>query len=110
MVIKKTTKKKAKEYVIDFLDYLEREKGLPIESAYFFGSYVKGRPKNWSDIDIAVVSNKFGGATDPYEYLWKNLRDIDVERGIEPVGFHPKTFVNEDPLVWEIKQHGVRVL
>ena len=34
--------------------------GVPIQSMYLFGSYAKGTPREWSDIDIAVVSPQFG--------------------------------------------------
>ena len=109
MVIKKTTRKIAKKYIEDYIKYLQKEKKMPIKQVYLFGSYVKNKQKNWSDIDVAVVSDKFKGKIDPYEYLWLNLRDIDVQRGIEPVGFHPKNFIKQDPLVWEIKQHGIKI-
>lgn len=110
MVIKKTTKEIAKKYLEDYIDYLRYEKKTPIKQAYFFGSYTKNKQKNWSDIDVAIISDKFKGKIDPYEYLWLNLRDIDVQRGIEPVGFHPKNFTDQDPLVWEIKRHGIRLI
>lgn len=35
-------------------------KKMPIDSAYLFGSYVKGSPKPYSDVDVAVVSPDFG--------------------------------------------------
>jgi hypothetical protein len=36
-------------------------------------------------------------------------RRDDVLRGIEPVGFHPKDFIDEDPLAWEIKTSGIEI-
>jgi len=33
---------------------------IPIDCAYLFGSYVKGNPKPYSDVDVAVVSPEFG--------------------------------------------------
>jgi predicted nucleotidyltransferase len=34
-----------------------KENGIPVEAAYLFGSYAKGRAREWSDIDIAVISS-----------------------------------------------------
>lgn len=33
---------------------------FPIDSAYLFGSYAKGSPKPYSDVDVAVISPEFG--------------------------------------------------
>ena len=33
---------------------------IPIDNAYLFGSYAKGNPKSYSDVDVAVVSTEFG--------------------------------------------------
>ncbi len=33
---------------------------IPIDYAYLFGSYAKGNPKPYSDIDVAVISPSFG--------------------------------------------------
>jgi len=32
-----------------------------------------------------------------------------VDSRIEPVPFRPDTFVNEDPLAWEIKRKGIPI-
>ena len=34
-------------------------KEVPIYKMLFFGSYAKGNPHKWSDIDLIVVSAKF---------------------------------------------------
>ena len=109
MVIKKTTQKIAKKYANDFVKYLEKEHKLSIAQAYLYGSYAKNRQRDWSDIDVAIVSKNFNDRIDPLDYLFSRRRDIDVDRGIEPVGFHPKNFVLESPLVWEIKTTGIKM-
>ncbi len=43
-----------------YLSVLE-EKGFPIEHAYLFGSYANGTQNEWSDIDVAVISEYFQG-------------------------------------------------
>jgi len=91
-----------------YLQALQKEK-LPIERVFLFGSQVKGKPHRWSDIDSCIISPKFRNRSQAIEYLWKRRSDFDVERGIEPVGFHPKDFIDEDPLAWEIKTTGIEI-
>ena len=90
-----------------FLDQL-REKGIPVEAAYLFGSYAKGRGKEWSDIDVAVISSTISD-----DRLEERIRftkiSSTIDSRIEPVPFRPDTFVDEDPLVWEIKREGIRI-
>jgi uncharacterized protein len=91
-----------------FLEQL-KENGLPIEAAYLFGSYAKGRAKEWSDIDVAVISPNL--SDDRFEERVR-LSKISsrIDSRIEPVPFRPDTFVDEDPLVWEIKKEGIPIL
>ncbi len=108
MATQGTSLKKIKVYIQEYLEVLQQA-GLPIERAYLFGSFAKGRSHRQSDIDVCVISRKFGKRLDAYEYLWTMRRDKDVRRGIEPVGFHPKEFVAENALVWEIKKNGIEL-
>lgn len=95
--------------VEDYLEHLQSQ-GLPIQSAYIFGSQVGGRTNKWSDIDLCVISKNFGPRNDGITYLWRQLRKQDVQAGIEPIGFHPKEFTDDIPLVWEILRQGVRIV
>jgi len=99
---------KARQYIREYIEVLQ-EDGLPIDRVFVFGSYAKRRPGKWSDIDVCVISPRFGKKLDPYEYLWTKRRREDVLRGIEPVGFHPMDFIDEDPLAWEIKTTGIEI-
>lgn len=59
---------------------------LPVSMVILYGSYAKGTEKEWSDIDIAVVTDKFEGDIIEAEYnLFKLRRQIDDR--IEPVLF-----------------------
>jgi uncharacterized protein len=40
---------------------LLNENGFQIKKAYLYGSYVNGNQNEWSDIDIAIISDKFEG-------------------------------------------------
>ena len=83
--------------------------GYPIDAVYLFGSYAKGNPKKDSDIDVAVVSDKMKtNRENNYLKLWEARLDVDTR--IEPHGFTILEFAGKsDPLVYEIKKHGVRI-
>jgi len=108
MATERASLKKVKKYIQEYIDTLQGD-GLLVERVFLFGSYAKGKTRDWSDIDVCVISSRFGKKIDPYEYLWTKRRRDDVLRGIEPVGFHPKDFIDEDPLAWEIKTTGIEI-
>lgn len=95
-------------HVQAYVKFLQEE-ALPMERVFLFGSHAKGKARRWSDIDVCVISKKFRDRCHAIDYLWARRRDEDVEMGIEPVGFNPKDFVDEDPLAWEIKRTGIEI-
>ena len=96
-------KKAALDKAIRFIEII-RNHGVNVQMAYLFGSYVNGKPKDESDIDVAVISKDFLNKEKSELLLWKLRKTVDVL--IEPVIYHPKDFVDENPLVWEIKKNG----
>ena len=85
-----------------------RENGIPISSAYLFGSFARGKGSEWSDIDVAVISP--GISDDRLEERIRLMKlSATVDSRIEPVPFRPDTFVDEDPLAWEIKRKGIPI-
>jgi len=93
--------------VTRFVAELRRD-GIPLTAVYLFGSHAAGRAHKESDIDVCVVSPRFRSRWAARRYLWNARRPIDVR--IEPVGYPPRDFVNEDPLVWEIKRTGIKIV
>lgn len=85
-----------------------REDELPIKHVYLFGSYAKGKAKPWSDIDLCIVSPSFEDPWQALQYLWSK-RVEDVGATIEPVGFSPKDFSEESPLIEEVKKTGIEI-
>jgi len=86
-----------------------REAGFPISAVYLFRSYAKNMANKWSDIDIAIVSDKFKDGSENDENLLWLLRGKG-SYAIEPYAFSVGDFENNaDPMVYEIKQTGVRV-
>jgi len=93
------------EVVKRFLGKLN-EIGINIEKAYLYGSYVKGKQHKWSDIDVALISSDF--SEDRFdERVRLTMIASEIDDRIEPVPFRPDNFVDEDPLVWEIKKSGI---
>lgn len=99
---------KTKKYINEYINLL-KEDGLLINKIYFYGSQARGVAKKDSDIDICIVSPKFKSRWDAFDYLWQKRRKQDILRGIEPVGYNPKDFIDEDPLVYEIKKTGQEI-
>jgi predicted nucleotidyltransferase len=94
--------------VLQYLKALE-EAGIHLASVYLFGSFATGTSREWSDIDVAVVSDDFSG--DPYEdglRLMRLMWDVDVR--IEPHPFRPEDFTSDNPWVAEIMRTGIKIV
>lgn len=100
-------KQKALKIARQFITYVNKHY-RKVSKAFLFGSYSKGRSHYGSDIDIALVSPFF--SKDAYRDQIELMRlKTKIHLDIEPHPFHPSAFVDEDPIVWEIKQHGVPI-
>jgi predicted nucleotidyltransferase len=84
------------------------KKDISVEQVYLFGSYAKGNVKEYSDIDLAIVSNDFQGIRfydrkKLLKYLIKINTDIEIHT------FKTEDFTTDDPFVAEIIKTGLRV-
>jgi len=82
---------------------------LPIQEVFVFGSRAKGTAQYDSDIDLCVISTSFENRDKAIDYLWSKRDREETLAGLEPLGYNPKDFVDEDPMVWEIKSTGIRI-
>lgn len=81
----------------------------PFSSLYLFGSHARGRGGKWSDIDVAVVSDKLKKNFDQNRFKLWHIR-LDVDTRIEPHGFTVKDFANDvNPMAYEIRKNGIRI-
>ena len=90
------------------LELLNSE-GLDITAAYLYGSYAAGTAHEDSDIDVAIVSSDLSGdRLENWCRLNRVANQIDVR--MEVIGFRPERFRDENPLAWEVKTKGIRLL
>ncbi len=84
---------------------MERE-GTPVEKLILFGSYARDEADKESDIDLCIISSKFGkDPIDELQFLLKKTRKVDSR--IEPIPISPQEYRElGSPLIAEIKKFG----
>ena len=88
---------------------LLRENNISVLRAYLFGSYAIGKADEWSDIDLAIVTDKFVGDSFDFRFtLTKLARSIDPD--IEPHPYLASEFDLTNPVATEILKNGERLL
>lgn len=95
-------------YIWGYLATLEKQ-GVPIKSAFLFGSWAKGTQHQDSDIDLAIISPAFNTWWSKARKLTKAIySDFSI---IEPHGFHPNNFdPATDPVAYEVIKHGIKII
>jgi len=98
---------KVKNTIAEFLQALQMN-NIPIRRAILFGSYAQGNYTEWSDIDLAIVSEAFQG--DRMEDRDK-IRPIklSISSELEVLPYTPEDFTEEDPFVKEIIETGIEL-
>lgn len=97
--------KKAQDFIIKL-----KNDGIPVQSAYLFGSYAKGTARKDSDIDVCVVSPAFG-KNYIEEMVNLNLKADKIDIRIEAVPMSLEDFSDRyDSLSHEIKTTGIPII
>lgn len=87
------TKNSAIEYSKKYLSMVQNL-NIRIEKAFLFGSYSKNQQRQYSDIDIAIISKDF--SEDPLEN-WKKVGLANIKYNlVEPHLFTWKDFKEND--------------
>lgn len=83
--------------------------GVPIQKAILFGSWAKGKAGRDSDIDLCLVSSKFGeDEIGELQFLLRESRKINDN--LEPIPLSLRDYQEDTtPLVLEIKKYGVEL-
>jgi len=97
-------KKKIEKYLLEL-----KKHRIPLKEAILFGSYANGTFQEWSDIDIALVSEIFKGNRIKDKDKIRKIT-LSVGSDIEVLPFSPKDFNPENPLVKEILDTGNRLI
>lgn len=88
---------------------LLKDRNINILQAYLFGSYVKGNADEWSDIDLALVTDTFIGDSFDFRFILTKLaRRIDPD--IEPHPYLLSEFNESNPIAGQILKYGERVV
>jgi len=85
-----------------------RENGIPVQRVLLFGSWARGSASEESDVDIALISDKFTG--DRFEDRRKivPLRRA-INNRLEPIPFNSKIFAHGGNLIDEIIRQGEEI-
>ena len=91
-----------------FLERIQQE--LPVERAYLFGSYARGHSRDYSDIDLAIVTPVLNdkNSFSINQKIFSRASRFNVD--LEPICFSPEEFEKEElPIVLDIKREGVEI-
>lgn len=80
---------------------------LGVTKVYVFGSFAKGKEREESDIDVAIVLNNMTDFFLTQKQLMKLRRSVDLR--IEPHPIKEKDFNAMNPFAYEIQQTGVEI-
>jgi len=94
------------EIIRKFIALIQKER--TVLKVILYGSYAKGMAREWSDIDVAVISNDF---SDDLFQERANLMKLAscVDERIEPNPFRPGDFNENDPMVSQINRSGAEI-
>ena len=81
---------------------------IHINKAILFGSYANGTFNEWSDIDLALVSDSFKGDRFKDRDLIRKIK-LTVSSSLEPIPYRPEDFTEEDPFVKKIIDTGMNL-
>ena len=82
---------------------------IKISQAVLFGSYAKGTNHEYSDIDVAVVSDDFEGIRFyDNQKLFDAKYNTSIDLELHP--YRPEDFTEDNPFVKEILETGIRII
>ena len=81
--------------------------GLRLDKVILFGSYALNKQNDWSDIDVALVSDFFSGFGYEDRKLFSGINIKKEYIDIETKTYSNKYFEMSDPFIEEIKKTGI---
>ena len=96
--------------VQDYLKYVKQQ-GIPVSYGVLFGSHVKDKAHEWSDIDLLVISPRFDEqqTSDDYERLW--MFAARTNKRIEPIPIGEKQYKeDQSSLILEVARREGQII
>ncbi len=100
------TTESAIEKVKEFINELMKL-GLKLDKAILYGSYARNQQNEYSDIDVALVSDMFSGFGFEDRMLFSKINIKKEFVDIEPRTYPTDYFEKSDPFIEEIKRTGI---
>ena len=101
------TRKSLKIIIQEFILEL-KAKGYNPSKVVLFGSYAKGHPHEYSDIDLAIWDEKFTGCI-PLDIESLLKMKVKFPTLLELHTYHSTETVESDPFIGEIEKHGILI-
>jgi predicted nucleotidyltransferase len=100
------TTKDLMKYISDYIAECNRL-GVHFKKVILFGSYARNTPHEWSDVDLALVSDDFTGMRweDRDKISLADIKFVDIEPHI----FNSAYFEKGDPFIEEIIKTGKEI-
>ncbi len=94
---------------INDLLHILKDNKINVAKSYLFGSFASGKYDEWSDIDLAIVSDDFTGNTyqdkiNLIDYIYQAGRDIS------PLPYKVEDFENSFFVKEEIIKKGIQII
>ncbi|MBL8015526.1 MAG: nucleotidyltransferase domain-containing protein [Candidatus Doudnabacteria bacterium] len=110
--LKNEIPQKIRSQVVDYLDLL-RKNNIVINEAYLFGSYAKGNEREFSDIDLCIISDSLpSNSFEALIFLGRFTLQFEKFYAIEAHGF--RSDCPDDTLsglfINEVKTTGIRLI
>jgi predicted nucleotidyltransferase len=94
--------------IIDRYLHQLKVNNIRLKRAYLFGSYSKGNFNEYSDIDLALISDFFEGNRMKDREKIRKIT-LSVSSHLEVLPFNTEDFTSENPLAQEIMETGIEL-
>ena len=102
------TRQEVKKIILQFVAELQKL-GLEVSQVILFGSYAKGQPKDYSDIDVAVVSPGFAKLDIFERQELLSRAHYNVKEPLEPIGLSPRQVREKQGFARAVVESGITV-
>jgi uncharacterized protein len=82
-------------------------KEIGVKEAYHFGSFARGKEREESDIDVAVIVENMPDFFSTQRLLMRLRRNVDLL--IEPHRIMEQDFNSSNLFAWEIEKTGIKI-